>query len=211
MGGGIRNFGTLTINSSTIYENVVTAFCQSGDCSASGGGIFSFGGALTINNSTISDNVASSPGSSSGGGIWASGTAKISNTTLTLNRATVGGALAGTAVLQNTIISDSPWGSNCSGTLTSNGYSLSSDDTCNLNGPGDLNNTDPMLGRLGNYGGPTQTIPLLPGSPAIDAGNPNGCTDGNGHLLNTDQRGKARPDKEDSGGCDMGAFERQSD
>jgi hypothetical protein len=28
-------------------------------------------------------------------------------------------------------------------------------------------------------------------------------------LLKTDQRGKPRPDKEDTGGCGMGAFERQ--
>jgi len=49
------------------------------------------------------------------------------------------------------------------------------------------------------------------GSPAIDAGNPSGCTDGSGHLLKTDQRGMPRPDKEDTVGCDRGAFERQSD
>jgi hypothetical protein len=95
--------------------------------------------------------------------------------------------------------------------MISNCYNLSSDNSCNFNGPGDLNNTDPKLGKLGNYGGPTQTIPLLSGSPAIDAGNPNGCTDGQGHLLKTDQRGKPRPDNEDTGGCDMGAYERQSD
>jgi hypothetical protein len=45
----------------------------------------------------------------------------------------------------------------------------------------------------------------------IDAGNPNGCTDGHGSLLKTDQRGQPRPDPEGSGGCDIGAFERQSD
>jgi hypothetical protein len=94
--------------------------------------------------------------------------------------------------------------------MTSNGYNLSSDGTCNFNSTGDLNNTDPKLGQLGNYGGQTQTMPLLSGSPAIDAGNPSGCTDGQGHLLRTDQRGRPRPDKEDTGGCDMGAYERQS-
>ena len=52
---------------------------------------------------------------------------------------------------------------------------------------------------------------LLPGSPAIDAGNPSGCTDGHGHLPTTDQRGMPRPDKEDSAGCDIGAFESQTD
>jgi len=95
--------------------------------------------------------------------------------------------------------------------MTSNGYNLSSDGYCNFSGTGDLNNTDPKLGQLGHHGGPTQTIPLLTGSPAIDAGNPSGCTDGQGHLLKTDQRGRPRHDKEDTSGCDMGAYERQKD
>ena len=51
----------------------------------------------------------------------------------------------------------------------------------------------------------------MPGSPAIDAGNPSGCKDGSGHLLTTDQRGYRRYDAEDTRGCDMGAYERQSD
>ena len=96
--------------------------------------------------------------------------------------------------------------------MTSNGYNLSSDSTCNFTGPGDLNNTDPMLGPLQNNGGPTQTMALPTGSPAIDAGNPKGCTDGAGHLLTTDQRGLPRPNTEDIAdkkGCDMGAYEKQ--
>jgi len=72
-----------------------------------------------------------------------------------------------------------------------------------------MNQTDAKLDKLGNYGGPTQTRSLLLGSPAIDAGNPNGCTDSNGNLLKTDQRGKPRPDPEDASGCDIGAYERQ--
>jgi len=95
--------------------------------------------------------------------------------------------------------------------VTSNGYNLSSDGTCNFYGPGDMNNTNPLLGPLQNNGGPTQTIALPSGSPAIDAGNPAGCTDGSGHLLATDQRGQPRPDKEDTGGCDIGAYESQTD
>ena len=74
-----------------------------------------------------------------------------------------------------------------------------------------MNNADPMLGPLQNNGGPTETVPVLTGSPAIDAGNPNGCTDSNGRLLKTDQRGRPRPDREDKTGCDMGSYERQSD
>jgi hypothetical protein len=95
--------------------------------------------------------------------------------------------------------------------VTSLGYNLSSDNTCNFNKTGDQNNANPMLGPLQNNGGPTKTMALLSGSPAIDAGNPSGCTDGQGHLLKTDQRGMPRPNTEDTGGCYMGAYERQSD
>jgi hypothetical protein len=52
---------------------------------------------------------------------------------------------------------------------------------------------------------------LLERSAAIDGGNPSGCRDGQGHLLKTDQRGKPRPNKADASGCDIGAYERQSD
>ena len=74
-----------------------------------------------------------------------------------------------------------------------------------------MNNISPMLGPLQNNGGPTQTQALLPGSPAVDAGDPSGCRDNHGHLLKTDQRGMPRPDKEDKTGCDMGAYEHQGD
>ncbi|MBK7317284.1 choice-of-anchor Q domain-containing protein [Candidatus Villigracilis affinis] len=53
------------------------------------------------------------------------------------------------------------------------------------------------LGTLGDYGGYTQTIPLLSGSSAIDAGNDATCT-------TTDQRGTTRPQ---GAACDIGAFE----
>ena len=137
----------------------------------------------------------------------------ISSSTISGNSATIGGGISngGTATLKNSIVANSSSGGNCSGIITSQGHNLSSDATCNFNNTGDLNNTDPMLGPLQNNGGPTQTQALLSGSPAIDAGEPLGCTDGKGHLLKTDQRGKPRPDPEDTGGCDMGAYERQSD
>jgi len=108
--------------------------------------------------------------------------------------------------LQNSIVANSTSGGNCSRPMTSDGYSLSSDDTCNFNETGDMNNTDPKLGTLGSHGGPTQTIQLFSGSPAIDAGNPSGCTDGN--LLKTDQRGRPRPDKEDTGGLRHGCVRK---
>jgi hypothetical protein len=205
-GGGIYNVGMLTINNCTFGGNS-TKVPYRGDTSE-GGGIYNVG-MLTINNCTFSGN-----NSRSGGGIYNGGTLKVNNSTVSENSSISGGGIlnkSGTATLQNTIVANQVQGGNCSGTMTSNGYNLSSDNTCKFNNTGDLSNTDPLLGPLQNNGGPTQTQALLSGSPAIDAGNPNGCTDGNGHLLKTDQRGAPRHDKEDTGGCDMGAFERQKD
>jgi hypothetical protein len=118
--------------------------------------------------------------------------------------------ITGTLAIQNSIVANNS-GANCYGAIQSKGYNLSSDNTCKFNNTGDLNNTDPMLGPLQNNGGPTQTMALPSGSPAVDVGNPVGCTDGLGHLLKTDQRGKPRPDAEDTSGCDIGAYERQID
>jgi hypothetical protein len=203
-GGGISNgLGKLTINNSTVSGN--TAGCGTLACNAGGGGISSYG-TVAINSSTIAGNFVRAIGPKRyGGGIYNTGPLLISNSTISGNEATSGSGIYGSAQLQNSIVAGS-----CHGSVTS-AFSLSSDTSCGLNGPGDKNNTDPKLGTLGNYGGPTQTIPLLSGSPAIDAGNPSGCTDYQGHLLTTDQRGYPRPDKEDQVGCDMGAYESQSD
>jgi hypothetical protein len=200
VGGGIYSFGGMvTINTSTVSQN--NAF--------RGGGIRIEGGAVTINNSTISGN-GNYPNIGLCAGIDG-GAMAINNSTISRNSGPHGGAgFCGMPTIQNSVVADNA-GGNCEGLVTSLGYNLSSDGTCNLNGPGDLNNADPQLGDLQNNGGPTKTMALLPGSPAIDAGNPRGCTDGKGHLLKTDQRGRPRPDSEDSGGCDMGAYERQSD
>jgi hypothetical protein len=210
-GGGISNDGTLTINNSTL----------SGNWARFAGGGISNDGTLRINNSTLNGNHAGGVfGGGQGGGIAADrGTLTINNSTLSGNSTSFRGQGGGIFIyssavaptLQNSIVANSPGGSNCYGTMNSNGYNLSSDNTCKFSGPGDLNNTDPKLGTLGYYGGPTQTIPLLSGSPAIDAGNPSGCTDGQGNLLKTDQRGMPRPDREDRSGCDMGAYESQRD
>jgi hypothetical protein len=214
IGGAICNGGTLTINKSTISGNVARQH--------EGGGIANYG-TLTITNSTFSGNMARSSllGSVAGGilngGLFrSSGTLAINNSTLSGNvaRGGKGGGIfnvkGSTVVLQNSIVANNT-GGNCHGAVTSHGYNLSSDGTCDFDRAGDLNDTDPKLGQLRNNGGPTKTLALLPGSPAIDSGNPNGCTDGKGHLLKTDQRGEPRPDQEDESGCDRGAYERQKD
>ena len=88
------------------------------------------------------------------------------------------------------------------GTWHSNGYNIFSDDSWLGNyAEGDLPDTNPMLGPLGNYGGQTFTHPLLEGSPAIDH-RPGKCLLGPGPL-HEDQRHFPRID----GFCDTGAFE----
>jgi hypothetical protein len=214
-GGVLNNVGSkLTINNSTLAGNSARCTNRYSSCNAGGAGIYNNGGTVAINNSTIADNFAEAAplmnaGRSQGGGIYNSGILTISNSTVWNDGASGGAGIYGSAHLQNSIIAHSH-GRNCDGPVTSL-FSLSSDNSCNLNGPGDLNNVDPKLGTFGNNGGPTPTISLLSGSPAIDAGNPSGCTDGLGHLLKTDQRGLPRPNTEDRSGCDMGAYERQGD
>ena len=65
---------------------------------------------------------------------------------------------------------------------------------------------DPGLDGLGDYGGPTPTIALLPDSPAINNGSPALAVDPQGNTLSTDQRGTGYPRIVD-GKVDIGAFE----
>jgi hypothetical protein len=211
-GGAIYNTGTLTINKSTLSKNTATATVFGG-----GGAIYNSGGTVTLINSTFSANTAHPSG---GGGLYnGSGSVAINNSTFGGNTAQggFGGGIyvkAGAKVtIQNSIVANSTAGGNCSGAMTSIGYNLSTDKTCTFNHVGDLINTNPKLGALASNGGPTQTMALPSGSLAIDKGNgnPGGCNDGKGHLLTTDQRGLPRHDKEDTLGCDIGAYESQTD
>src|SRR5262249_56575096 len=68
--------------------------------------------------------------------------------------------------------------------------------------PRDLLAVDPLLGPLQDNGGPTQTMALLPGSPAIDSGD-------NTDAPEWDQRGPGYP-RIVNGTIDRGAFEVQA-
>ena len=167
-GGGIVNYGTMTIQDSTISGNTALG----GDLNGGhGGGIY--GNNTTITNSTITGNSALRGGGVAGGG-------NIAYTTFSNNSANVAGGalyLTGTLELGNTILKAGASGVNIfnnGGTFITDGYNVCSDNGSGfLNGPGDQINTDPMLGPLQDNGGPTFTHALLPGSPAIDAGDPN--------------------------------------
>ncbi len=139
----------------------------------------------------------------------------VTNSTISGNSAGLGGGVynypgGGTATLANTIIAGNtaPTGPpDVDGIVTSLGYNLIG----NTSGSGgwvaaDLINVNPRLGPLQDNGGPTQTMALLPGSPAIDAGNAALAVDADGNPLTTDQRGAPR---DVFGGVNIGAFEVQ--
>ena len=198
-GSAIMNYyGQITINNSSISDNIGNY----------GAGIWNTG-TSTINNSTISNNHASHV-EGIGGGILTDGDLTLNNTTIISNTATsVGGGIhhrySGTTTLQNTIVAGNTAASSpdCYGTLTSVGYNLLENPVgCTLTPTtGDLVGVKPDLTPLIGVPGSPPYHPLQPGSPAIDAGNPAGCTGSTGNLL-TDQRGAPRV-----GVCDIGAYE----
>jgi hypothetical protein len=169
-GGGIENGGTLTITSSTVSGNGASGQ-HDGQPWGHGGGIL---GTVMFTNSTLSGNYASL----SGGGIDGSGA--ITNSTISGNTAHQNGggiSVSGALEIGNTILKAGASGANIfnnGGMVTSLGYNVCSDNGGGfLNGPGDQINTDPLLGPLQDNGGSTFTHALLPGSPAINAGDPN--------------------------------------
>jgi hypothetical protein len=171
-GGGIAcdQFSGLSIVNSTI----------SGNSAGSGGGVsgLDLTTGISIMNSTISGNSAGTVG----GGVAIAGSGIVANSTISDNSAASGGGIYNggpfaTLQISNTILNAGASGANIvndGGTITSDGYNLSSDDGGGyLTGPGDQINTDPLLAPLQDNGGPTFTHALLPGSPAINEGDPN--------------------------------------
>lgn len=217
-GGGVWNGNIVRLHHSTITDN------QASNGSSSGGGILnSIGAVAEVEASTISRNTAST----AGGGIANSGIISLTNSTVSGNHADGGGGLynwqtavirfstfsengalqggnifaqSETISLTHTLITDFDGGANCgfaASTIVSLGYNMDSDDTCNLTQPTDQPDAEPMLGPLQANGGATETHALLPGSPAIDAGD-------NGLCPATDQRDIPRPF---GAACDIGAYE----
>ena len=204
-GGGIyNNTGTIALTASTLSGNSATN---------SGGGIYN-NATLTAANSTLSGNSATGSG---GGAIAnANGTFAMLNSTITNNTAAdparsgiylTNGALN----LSNSILANNNGGNNFAvsgGILTSQGYNLADNWNGVTTATGDLT-ADPKFGALGDYGGPTQTMPILIGSPAIDAGNDTVCADPL-TVNNLDQRGVVRPVNVTGAAaahCDIGAYE----
>ncbi len=194
-GGGIWNAGELTLNQVHVTENqsasgrgggifnasggtlaLLDSTVSSNDASTDGGGIFNaVGASFDIVNSTVSDNTAGLWG----GGIYTQAAGSLAASTVVHNQAVRGANLASieTMDVSNTILALGVNSSDVEGIVVSLGGNLvgNGDDATGFVA-GDLvgstaSTIDPLLGALQDNGGPTPTHMLLPGSPAIDAGN----------------------------------------
>jgi hypothetical protein len=148
-----------------------------------------------------------------GGGLFNGGNSQLISVTVAYNEGIgIYNEIEGILSLKNSIVinnTPSPFefGADCYGTFDWVCYSLIGDTTdCYLTGfqKANILGQDPLLGPLADNGGPTKTHALLPGSPAIDAGNRSG--------LSVDQRGYKRPINvigipNVSDGADIGAYE----
>ncbi len=228
-GGGIANGGNLTITRSIFSGNsaedggggitswdtlIVTDSTFSGNSAGhQGGGINNYQSTLFIVNSTFSGN------STNYGGAISTGRRNtvIVNGTLNGNSANIrgGGVFIGengAIDLSNSIVAGNAAaeGPDIFGEVNSLSGNLVGDPQGVLGlWASDLLEGDLLLGPLADNGGPTQTMALLAGSPAIDAISAEYCVwdddsdpDTPPVPLLTDQRGAPR-----TGPCDIGAFE----
>ncbi len=202
MGGGIffDNVTNSFVKNSTFYNNRAS----------NAGGVYTQYSVLTVSNSTFADNVVTR----AGGGIYSVGTTTLKNVTISGNvstSATPEGAgisvWGGSLFLGNSIVAGNigPEITFNTGEVSSLGNNLVGDslgdssDTKNAVTfvSNDLLNIPPKLAPLSRYGGLTPTMALMPGSPAINAGN-------SANVGSFDQRGSLRVV---GGSVDIGAFE----
>lgn len=221
-GGGIFNSGTITVRNSSFFNNIatgiggggianrhsigstVTGSTFSGNTASGmgGGGLYSYYSPQTVTNSTFHGNSTTS----SGGGIFSyRSDLTVTNNTFSGNIAGAGSGIysifVGSLSFSNNILANSSGGNDCFSDLdvpVTGGNNLV--ETRYGCGSPALTG-DPVLGPLADNGGPTLTMALLSGSPAINTGNDASCAA-------TDQRGIARPQGLH---CDMGAYEVDTD
>ena len=180
-GGGLAAVGNVLIEASLVTGNVAR---YDGGLALFGNTTFQRG--LTIEDSTITLNAAIGLV----GGVLASDPLYVYNSTIAFNEG-IGGALAGGVVMDggdsltivSTIVADNLAGG-ASSDISGAGFIDGDHDLVMASSvalPPDTIIADPELGLLADHGGQTRIMPLMPGSPAIDAGD-------NAINLNCDQR-----------------------
>jgi CSLREA domain-containing protein len=193
MGGGIglQSMDDVFIETSTVSGN---------HASTDGGGLYIQARSGDVQNTTVSGNQTGGVG----GGIVAAGDAvTLNNVTVTLNQGVTSGGILGDdrLTIRNTIVAENaPY--NCGGPtpFISGGNNLDDGSTCGFTAGGDISGIPALLGPLAGNGSGTFTHALLPGSPALEAGDDATC-------LPDDQRGVSRPQGLH---CDIGAFESET-
>ncbi|MDG4594099.1 MAG: IPTL-CTERM sorting domain-containing protein, partial [Candidatus Contendobacter sp.] len=224
LGGAVFSmYGQVNAVNSTITGN--SALGGGGGGSGYGGGLFNLDGAVTLTNVTLAANTVQG-GSKSGLGVAGSAAGGAVYSLAYANRPDNGGPVTATLTLTNSILAGSTDGTNAVSDLVVHldqsrnndpGQPNSAGVIFTMNGGASTNlvqsftatgsptqtgtpitpYADPLLGPLANNGGPTQTLALLAGSPAINTGTNTGCPA-------TDQRGYVRPA---GAACDLGAYE----
>ena len=200
-GGGVFSDGDLIVLNSTL----------AGNSTAGQGGAILFGqdgpsdGELTVQSATISGN-----GAGAGGGIYSY---EYIEDEVPARRAP-GDVTIGNSIVAGNEADDTQFGHDLGGGPFAVGFSLIGDEGGTTINPttadSNIFGVDPLLGALAQNGGPTRTMRLNPGSPALDAGR----TPAN---LVGDQRHEDRPvdlrsraNAAGGDGADMGAYERQA-
>jgi hypothetical protein len=214
IGGGILSVNNVTLTESTVSGNRATG------PDSIGGGIAAPLGNVMLTQSTLSGNSAEI-----GGGLAGIGVTLILSTVTANHAADMGGGVYqgpffsanGPVTISGSILAGNTAGDmgpdlvkDADSTLTVN-YSLIGTGIVPDAGTGNLATNNPQLAPLANYGGPTQTHAPLPGSPAIDAGNPAIAID----PAQFDQRGApfqrvVNGDGVGSARIDVGAHELQT-
>jgi hypothetical protein len=203
-GGSAEEGGALSSSGTTEVDSVACF----GNQAARGGAIAQTGGRLWIGNASFWDNTAREAG---GAVAIVDGDATLVHTTLHGNHAPSGANLhnGGRLVLANSILAHGVGGADCTSTRPPEAGSthnlIMHNDGCGT----PFSTEDPNLGQPGLYNGPTLTLPLMGGSPAINWADPAATVDAHGERLVWDQRGNGDP-RDAAGLPDLGAFEVQA-
>lgn len=198
-GAGILNRGQLQASGVSFLQNRATE---------DGGAILQTAGHSSIINSTFYRNQAARHG---GGIAQSGGELMVGNSTFADNAAQAGGAIhsLGGLWLRNTLLANSQSETDC---VLLGVLHPASDHNLIMQHQGcgqPVSQQDPRLEALGYYNGPTPTLPLGGGSPAINLGSNAAAIDEQGQTLQWDQRGNGDP-RIVAGIVDIGAFEVQA-
>jgi hypothetical protein len=220
-GGGVFNQKTATITNNTFANNTATIY--------GGGALLNAAGTMTVTGDTFTGNTGpgggaidndttlhiidstftgNTGGTNGGGAMDNFGPTTITQSTFSGNSSPYGANILNytgfsLSISMSIVANGQGGGPNCGGgqPVTDAGYNIDTGSSCGFSTANhSMSNTQPQLGPLANNGGPTQTMALPSGSPAVDAipASTSGCTG------TTDQRGTTRPQ---GTGCDIGAYE----